>query len=118
MKQMNESFAFSPAAALGSRDPRARPSTRPISRLGPHRARDRARTSMFVRHPCIAVVPYANDSLAPSLERFSVTGALRYAPIVAETRGAGRRKNPSPDARASDAAVASRRGLKAARARE
>jgi|TARA_B100000683_G_scaffold58318_1_gene56192 hypothetical protein len=73
---------------------------------------------MFVRHPCIAVVPYANDSLAPSLERFSVTGALRYAPIVAETRGAGRRKNPSPDARASDAAVASRRGLKAARARE
>ena len=37
---------------------------------------------MFVRHPCIAVVPYAKRASAPSVESLRVTGWLRYAPIA------------------------------------
>ena len=41
---------------------------------------------MFVRHPCIAVVPYAKRSSAPSVESLRVTGWLRYAPIARAAR--------------------------------
>ena len=34
----------------------------------------RARTSMFVRHPCIAVVPYLNRPSSPSELSLSVMG--------------------------------------------
>ena len=37
---------------------------------------------MFVRHPCIAVVPYAYASDAPSDESFVVTGCDKYAPMT------------------------------------
>ena len=36
---------------------------------------------MFVLHPCIAVVPYAYASDAPSDESFAVTGWDKYAPM-------------------------------------
>ena len=51
---------------------------------------------MFVRQPCMLLVPYAYAPFEPSLDSLRVTGWERYAPMARassaarETRGAGR----------------------------
>jgi hypothetical protein len=59
---------ISPFATLGRRRDagRDRHSRRPIP--------PRSRTSIFVRHPCIAVVPYLNRPSSPSELSLSVMG--------------------------------------------
>ena len=54
---------------------------------------------MFVRHPCIAVVPYAKRASAPSVESLRVTGWLRYAPIARDASRAMGRGDLTPEKR-------------------